>query len=277
MKLVLRILIGVGVVFLLLVLGAFFFVDSLAVQAVERGGSYALGVPTELDSADIGLFSGEFGLAGLSVANPPGYEQPDFLTLREARLEVATGSVLSDRVSVPLLELSGIALDLEKNAQGTNYGAILDNLGRFESQGPAPAEEEAAGGGKSFVLERLVVRDVTVRVDLLPMGGEATEVTLSIPEIVLANIGQELSLAEICALVVKTILSASLEAGAGVLPADFLKDLGGRLKGLEALPDSVAEQVGGALDQAAQELGGEAGKTLQGASEKLEGLFKKKD
>jgi hypothetical protein len=277
MKLVLRILIGVGVVFLLLALGAVFLIDSLAVQAVERGGSYALGVPTGLDSADIGLFSGEFSLAGLSVANPPGYERPEFLTLREARLEVATGSVLSERIRVPLLELSGIALDLEKNAQGTNYGAILDNLGRFESGNATPAEEEAAGGGKSFVLERLVVRDVTARIDLLPMGGEATEITLSIPEIVLENFGQELSLAEICSLVVKTILSASLKAGAGVLPADFLEDLGGRLKGLEALPGKVVQQVGGAIDQATRELSGEAGKALQGAGEKLKGLLEKKD
>lgn len=57
----------------LLLLGAviaFLFIDSIAKQAIERGGFYALGVETELDSTDIGLFSGQFRLDVLHVANP---------------------------------------------------------------------------------------------------------------------------------------------------------------------------------------------------------------
>ncbi len=279
MKLLLRILAGLALVVLLAVAGTMLFLDSLAREAVERGGTFALGVPTELESADIGIFSGDLGLAGLRVANPPGFSRPDFFSLGKAQLESSLGSLLGDAVTVSLLELQGIALDLERNKSGTNYGAILDHLSRFESEAEKPQEEGEAGGGKTFLLECLVVRDVTATIDLLPVAGDATRVTLSIPEIVLKDLGSEgMSAAQICALVVKTILSAALQAGADVLPADLLKDLRGRLKGLEsvalAISGQTVEEVQGALQEA---LGTEAEKALKGAGEKLEGLFKKKD
>ncbi len=281
MKLVWRILLGLVALLVVIGLGVFLFVDSLAAQAIERGGSYALGVPTELGSADIGMFSGEFGLQGLRVANPPGFERPDFLALESGRLEVTLGSLMSDRVTAPLLELQGIGLDLERNEKGTNYGLILENLERFES-GEAPPPEEEEAGGKTFVIDRLVVRDIQAHVDLLPAGGQATELTLSIPEIVMEDLGSDgLTASQICALVVKTLLTAAIRAGAGVLPDDLLKDLRGRLQGLESvafeIPGGVVEDVKGALEDAAKGIGGEAGKAVGEAGKKLDELFRKKD
>lgn len=275
MKLGLRILLAVLALVVIGVVVALLFIDSIAARAIEKSGTYALGVPTEVDSADIGLFSGEFGLDGLRVANPPGFARPDFLTLGRARLEVSLASLASDRVTVPLIALEEISLDLERTKQGTNYGAILENLERFES-GEAP-EPEGEAGPKTFLIERIVLRQVRADVDLIPIGGEATRVALTIPEIVVEDLDSDgMTAAEICALVVKTLLQAAIEAGGGILPEDLLRDLRGRLDELEAVAsEKVVEEVTGALEDVGKQLGGKAEEALDKAGKKLEDVFKK--
>ncbi|MEQ9616895.1 MAG: hypothetical protein RLN60_02550 [Phycisphaerales bacterium] len=59
-------------------------VDTLAKHGIERGGTYAMGVETTVDSVDIGIFSGTFEMNGFRVANPEGYARPSFLDLGNA-------------------------------------------------------------------------------------------------------------------------------------------------------------------------------------------------
>ena len=281
MKLAVRIAIGLVLLLLVLGFGAVLFVDSLAKQAIERGGSHALGVQTRLESASMGLFSGEFALAGLAVANPPGFAEPEFFSLRSTALELPLSTLLEDRITIPSLALEGITIDLERNASGTNYGVILDNLGRFESSEKKESGPEKEGGGKAFLLQRLVIRDVRAAVNLVPAGGELTKLSLSIPEIVVEDLGSEMSLAQICAMVVKTVIQAAIQAGGGVLPADLLADLRGRMDDLEGSARVLVDEELGKLEEKLQQkLGPGADKALKEASDaivvKLDGLLKKK-
>src|SRR5262245_24025104 len=141
MKRLVRLVTVLVLLVVLVTAGALFFVDSLAKQAIVRGGTRALGVETRLEDASIGITSGEFGLGGLAIANPPGFARPDFLTLRSARLELPLKRLLDSRVTIPSLELEGIVLDLERNSDGTNYGVILDHLSRSSPGGVGRSEE----------------------------------------------------------------------------------------------------------------------------------------
>lgn len=285
MKLFVRIALGLLALLVLLGLGAALFVDSLAKQAIEGGGSRALGVETRLDSASIGLVSGEFALSGLVIANPPGFAEPDFFALRSTRLALPLSTLMQTRITIPSLVLEGITIDLERNARGTNYGVILDNLKRFEgSEKSTPGGGASGEGGKTFLLQNLVIRDVRAAVSLVPAGGDLTKLSLAIPEIVVADLGSDMSLSQISALVVKTVIQAAIQAGAGTLPADLLADLRGRLGNLEGLAQvKVAGELGkleGKLQEQAQKLGPEAEKALKAAGDelggKLDGLLKKK-
>src|SRR5262249_38598226 len=149
--------------------------DSLAKQAIERGGSHALGVETRIDHAGIGLISGEFSLRGLEIANPPGFQHPGFFALRSSTLELPLSQLTQERITSPELVLDGVTLSLERGKGGTNYGIILDHLQSFESGGEKPADEK--GEGKKFLLKRLVVRDVRATADLVPIGGELKDLT----------------------------------------------------------------------------------------------------
>lgn len=289
MKLGVRIVFGLALLLALAGVGVILFIDSLAKAAIEAGGSHALGVATRLESASIDIVSGEFALHRLTVANPAGFAEPNFFALGGTRLALPLSSLRAERVTIPELVLEGITLDLERNARGTNYGVILDHLSRFESGATTPAGQAPSAdgeGGKVFVLQRLVVRDVRATVNLLPQGGDLTKLSLNIPEIVVTDLGTDMTLAQLCALVVRTVVRAAIQQGGDALPAELLADLRGRMDGLEgqarAQLDAEVGKVQGKLEEAGGKLSPEAQKAVQAAGDKLGGkldslLKKKKD
>lgn len=287
MKRLVRVLLVLVLLVAIVGVGAVLFVDSLTRRAVEQGGSHALGVETKLESASIGLFSGAFALSGLSVANPPGFAQPHFFAMRSAKLELPLMQLTQDRIEIPLLELAGLTLDLERNATGTNYSVILANLERFQSGAPAEGEGGDAGssaGGKAFHVGELLLRDIRATVQLLPAAGDLTRLELAIPEVRVQGLASDLTLAQLCALVVRTVVDAAVRQGGDTLPSELLEDLRGRVAGLEDAArskfDAKAQDLTQKLVEDAGKLGPEAEAAAKKASEalggKLDGLLKKK-
>ena len=280
MKLLIRVAV-VGLLGLLLLAGTVLFLGNRVARAgLERAGSRALGAETSVGSLRIGLVSGHLGLAGLSVANPAPFEGGEFLSLDHGELEVSLGTLTGERIVAPLLALSGIELRLERRAGETNFGQVLASLERAAGSG---SEDE---GGKRFVLKRVEIRDVSALVDLIEVGGELTEFTVTLPELVLEDMGADgAPLERVVAELVHALFAGVLEAGAGVLPADLLADLRADLAALGAELSALGE---GLLEEAAGELGealGEAGKVLESqveeavkeAGDALEDVFGDKD
>ena len=223
--------------------GAFFYVDTIVKAGIEKGGTYALGVPTRVGSVRPGLVDGRFGLDSLTVANPSGFDGDNFFELGSIDVEVTLPSLMEDIVRVPLLSLDGIAVDIEKNARGTNYGAILDSLGRFEGGGD---EEEAAEGGKQFVIEKLSITNV--KADLsLDFAGKESELLVEVPQILLTDVGSDggVNMGELTALITKAVLEAVMESGG--LPSALLSDLQGRLGDLGSVDIELPEGAGRAV------------------------------
>ena len=261
-----RRLVPLAVVLLVVVIGLFLSLDALAKAAVEHAGTSALGVETRLESADIGVFSGEFRLRGLAVANPEGFEEEHFLALDEGYLELSLASLAGERIEAPLLELSGISIALERSLGGTNYGVILDHMGSGEEEAPPEGEpqgEPDSGSGKAFVIDRIVIRDVEARVRL-SAAGIGTGATISIDEITIEDMGErEYTIAELSSLVVRTLLAAVLRSGG--LPSELGAGLESSLAGL----GGVTFQISGETVKLVE--GSEA--VIEEASEVLRGLF----
>ena len=258
-----------GLLVLLAVAGVVVFVsiDAIAKAAIERGSTYALGVQTTLGSADIGIFSGEFRMKDLDVANPEGFTSDSFFTLGEGFVAVSLGSLRQDTVELPTLALSGVQMNLEKKGGSSNFGVITDNLKRFES-GDTGQPGDPAEPGKNFVIREIVITDINVTVDLLPLGGMLKRIEVPIDEVRLTDVGNDgLTTAEMTALVIKAIMAAVVE-NAGDLPADLVNDLGGALGNLVSLKDlgitqtvdikelKEAQDVAKSVDDAIKSLGG---------------------
>jgi hypothetical protein len=250
-----RTLIVLAVLLLVLLVGGYLFGGRLAGSAVERAGERALGVETRVGGLGLGLRPtwlggaglGHCSLNGLRVANPEGFDAEHLLELDRAAIEVPPTALLADRVEIPLVELEGIRLVLEQRGTSTNYGRVMEHLeevlGSEEEQEPAPGE-------RSFVIRELRVANLTAAVDLgglAEVAGDLQRFEVTVPELVLTDVGAEGSLTRVVGEVVSVLLAAVLEAGAGELPAEVLAQLEQGLEGVTGELERMGEQAGEVL------------------------------
>lgn len=275
-----KLVIAAGIVVVALVVGVIALllsINYLFKKGVDYGATYALGVPTTIQGADVGVFAGRCTINGLRVANPEGFPGDHFLTLGQCDVAVNLGSLLKPVVEVPRLELKDIDMVLEKREGKANYQVILDNL-KGSEQAP-PAEEKE---GKKFIIRDLTVRNVAVTVDLLPVGGQLSRQRIVVPEIRLQNVGAEESRGVVMSKLTKVVVQAIFESlmGQGVeLPGEVLAQLQQGMGQLEPL-GKYGMQVVGDVQSQVTELGkgvgqavGEAGKQLERVGKGLGGLL----
>ena len=282
MKILIR-LVAVGFAVLIAVLAAFYiYIDVIAGAAIEKGATYALGVDTKVGFVRIGLLTGSFRIGSLKVDNPPGFDAKRLLTLGDGRMEVSIDSLQNDVVEVPVFALEGIEVVLEKAKGKTNYGVILANLKRFESSGsePAPAESGEAGPGKRLIVRELLIRDVSAHVEHTEALGAVGGIDVKVPEIRLENIGahnaQGVAMSELTNIIMKAIFEGIAKYGTNlpdILSGDLRSNLGGLSKvSIEAVggtTEALTKGLPKPAGDAARQLGGEAGKAIEG----LGGLF----
>ncbi len=240
--------------------------DNIVKHGIERGGTYAMGVDTTIDTIDVGLTTGTVELAGLNIANPTGFDTEYFFALESSDASVDMNSISSDKIIIPSVNLTGLNVILDKGNNPSNYNQILENLKRFESDDTAPTDPKGGSGtdegGKNVVIQSLVLQDIKIRVANMPgVSLLAGDVAVMIPEITLENIGEEESMnaGDIFNLVIKTVLAAAVEAGGGIIPGDVLGELGNGLAGLTSLSDMGIDVISdldldGALGEVSEQI-----------------------
>lgn len=288
MKKVIKLIAVLAIVLILVTIGiaalAITQADKFAKQAIERGGTYALGVDTTLGSAKIGLIGGTFAMNNLKVANPEKFTTPHFLSLGDGGVAVNYKTLREDTIVLPHLKLSGLDMNLEKASGTSNYQVILDNLKKFESKGGG-ASQSGAGEQPGFIISEVEITNVVVHVDVLPVGGEATRLNVPIDAIKLTNVGsttdKKILLADLMGVIIKAVFAALIEKGGSIIPSDVLGDLNSQLAQLSSLGEmgvGVAIDVGGQFTNVvggvAGQLGEGAGKAVEGAGKALEDATK---
>lgn len=251
MKIIKLLLVLVILVVLLVVIAGFAlfsYIDTAAKKGIEKGGTYALGVPTTLGSADVGIMSGTFAMNDLKVANVQGFPGPHFFSLGDGSVAVSFDSLRGDTIVLPHLKLDAIDVRLEKKDGATNYNVILDNLKKVSGgSGDKPAPQPAPSGDeKKFVVNDLSITKVTVHVDLMESGSAGAalvplqKITIPIEAIKLQNVGKTgegvagsgVTMSELANIIVQAVIGAAVENGGGVIPAEILGDLKGKLAAL---------------------------------------------
>jgi hypothetical protein len=251
MKTLLKILVGgFALLVILIVIGVvvlFSAIDSIAEKGIERGGTYALGVATEVDGADVGLFSGTFSMGELTVANPEGYPSERFMTLPSLDVQLDTSTATSDTIVVPSLELGTIGVTLDGTGGTPNYSVILDNLKKFEGDGGGDTPADPSSEGPKFVVNSLVIGGAAVKVTNFTGIQQLTgDVDIDVPRIELKDVGsaEPLTTSELISLIVKTVMSTTVANAGGVLPADLLDGLRGQLGDLAGLDELGITAIG---------------------------------
>ena len=263
------------VIVLIVVVGVIFWqINSLAKAAIEKGGTYALGVPTAIEDIDISLFGGSVAVDVLNIANPQGFESPHLLQNRHFGLEIEGGSVFSDTIKVPLIELDGLDVYLEKNKDGqNNFSAILENLEKFKSGESEQAEEQEEG--KKFIVDKIALTNITAHVDMPVLGMQ----TFKIDRIELNDVTKDnakgVAMEELAARIMPAIMGNVVEMGKGLgkVPLELAGKLTGELTNVASLlGESAGAMLGQATGQAAklaESVLKEGGKALEGAAGEL--------
>lgn len=111
--------------------------------------SKAYGAPVEIGSLtrrEAFSFSPEVSINNLRIAQPAQFGEGDMIRLREARARISVFSLISGKVSLPVLHIAGLDLALVRDAEGnSNWGGKRGKRG--------------GRGARSFELSELVIQD----------------------------------------------------------------------------------------------------------------------
>jgi len=238
-----KVLLGILVILVVGLGGAWFYLDRIAQSAVEREGTRALGVPVLVDSMALSPFSGRLGMDGFRVANPEGFSDASVLRLDSGRLGIRLGSLFDDVVVLPEIALDGLHVRLERNEQGTNLKRLLDNLDSG-SGGEAPPAE---GGEPTRVrVSRLSITNAGASVDLGPEFGDRGKFDVTLPSIELRDIGTDgngVTVEQLVEHVSRAVIDAIRESAASRLPDLIRRELGQRLEQQREKLESEAREA----------------------------------
>ena len=267
-----KIAIGISIIVVLLVVVVvlgFVFIDTIAKSGIEKGGTYALGVETKVDSVSVGILSGQVGLSGLKVANPTGFKSAEFMRLGNAGAAVTASSLQKPIVELPSLSLSTIHVNLERSGGKSNYQAILDNLARVQAK---TSQKKGDTSDKKFIIKDLTITDVKVHLDLLGIGGDLTALDVPIDKITLKNVGSDgsgVDTAELTGIVVRAVLAAAVEKGGGLIPGDIAGEITSQLGKIGKLGD-IGVQAAGEVTKSVTQIGNQVGKVVEGVGKEAE-------
>jgi hypothetical protein len=270
-----RLLVVAAVLAATLAVAVWLFLDEILEVAFERGGTRALGVRTEVAEVEVGPFAGTLSLSELTVANPEGFTSERFLSLKSAEMRVEPRTVLGSPVVVSRIAISGVQINLEGSGRKTNYGAVLESVGRLGGGEEAPAR--GSGDAQAVLVREILIKDVSARLAFTPLGRRLTTVEARIPEFKLVNVSSASTAggiaAQIAALTTTVILQAVLAKGQG-FPGDLSSDLRRRIGTIDAVTlgaPSLVEESGREVLERVRRVPG-AGEAVEGAGKLLKGL-----
>lgn len=230
---VLVVAIGAGVAFLSSNL------DSIVKKVIETAGTEVAGVKVSVGDVKISLSEGKATIAGLTVANPPGFSAPHAFKLGAIAVALDTGSLTANPIVIKDISVAAPEVTYEMGASGgSNIDAIQKNVAAKTAGGDKATAEK--GGEKKLIIDRLVISKGTVNL-ATAIPGVKSSATLA--DIVLTGIGRKsggASAGEVAKQVMDALTKSALKAGQSMgigSIGDAVKgavpgDAGGALKGV---------------------------------------------
>ncbi|CDK97756.1 exported protein of unknown function [Magnetospirillum gryphiswaldense MSR-1 v2] len=231
---VLVVAIGAGVAFLSSNL------DSIVKKVIETAGTEVAGVKVSVGDVKISLSEGKATIAGLTVANPPGFSAPHAFKLGAIAVALDTGSLTANPIVIKDISVAAPEVTYEMGAGGgSNIDAIQKNVAA-KTAGSGDKATAEKGGEKKLVIDRLVISKGTVNL-ATAIPGVKSSATLA--DIVLTGIGRKsggASAGEVAKQVMDALTKSALKAGQSMgigSIGDAVKgavpgDAGGALKGV---------------------------------------------
>ncbi len=195
---VLKIIIWAILLIILLVVVLYFSAGKLIQHFAPDFISKITQTETSLGEVDLSLLSGKVAINDLAIGNPSGYKDKNIFQLGKILVDYDPKSLLTNKIIINKVQLSGIGVSSELNAQGkTNITQLMDNVNSFIGTDSSKAEkvqpkteqkpeQPKSGSDTSVVIRDLVIEDSSVR------AGVAGQInTIPLPTIRQQNIGEQ--------------------------------------------------------------------------------------
>ena len=120
-KLIAKILLWVVIVLVVVALLALWQIDRIAATGTRTVGSMLTGTKVDVEKISISPFAGDVQVKNFTVGNPEGFHNPIAIKVGKLHIDAGMKSLLSDKVVVEHLEVTGVAIDMEvKLGTGSN-------------------------------------------------------------------------------------------------------------------------------------------------------------
>ena len=227
------ILIILVVLVVVLAAGLFYLtsnMNGIVASLIEEQGSAATGTAVGVDGVDIRVSDATAALAGLSVANPAGFNG-NAIELGGFSVTLDPKSLTEDTIVIKDVSVDGARVNVVQQGTKNNLRELLKGLQAGDSGETAPETQES---GKKIIIERFSLIGASASVSMAELG-EDREVTL--PDLTLTDIGKATGGAT-GAQVAQQILKPVIESAMTSATAGAIK---------EKVGEKVNEAVGGFL------------------------------
>jgi len=261
MKVLKKVLIGVGAVLVVLIVVVVLFLGQVVKTTVEKVGPQVTGVDVSLERARVYLLLGDIKLKGLVIGNPEGFKTPSAMELGRFVIDLDMGSLFTDTIVIKEILIDGPQVTYERALRSSNLGQIQKNMEPKEKDKPAKETKEGKpakadkGPGKKIVIEDFLFENGQIHVSTPLAGGK--DLTVPLPKIHLEDIGKGSGGASVSEVVNQLFGAIAKSAGKAVASsADIADDAGKVLKDVGGDATDAAKELSGSAADAAKGVGG---------------------
>ena len=177
---VILVLIGTGIILLMTNL------NMLVKMAIEKAGSKVVQTAVRVDHVNIRLKEASAGIAGLTVANPRGFETEHAFSLGQISVDIDASTVTEDELRIDKILVDAMEIFTEVNEENkNNLNEIKKNLLTEDGAAPSGTGTKKETKEKTIFIRRFVFSQGALHAKVVPMD---KEYHIRMPSMVLRNV-----------------------------------------------------------------------------------------
>ena len=200
MKKIVKIILGIVVVLFVLLIVAVLVVGTHLGEIVKAGmetvGPKVTQTTLTVDTVNVSLLGGSAGVKNLVLGNPEGYKALQSISVSNAAVSLAPGSVLSDKIVIHSIQVIAPEITFEGNPFGennlnklmANVNATTASADKTTTNAPAATPPGQAKPAKKLEVDDFVITGAKVHANLT--GFVNQEITLPLPDIHFTDLGK---------------------------------------------------------------------------------------
>ena len=233
-----KVLVSLIFVVVLLLAGAFFYIDSIVKNGIEVVGSQVLGTAIAVASVSISPLNGSGTIRGLTIGNPEGFTAENIMQLGEITVSLNTSSLLSNVIEIIEITVVEPVITYETKITTDNIRALLANL---PSTSGEASEDMVVDSGKGLIITEFNLNGAQVN-----LIASIIEQSVVLGDIQFRNIGTENQAATVSQALEKILVAVSTKILNAEMPglSDLRESVQGRFKeGVQQTEESVKQGV----------------------------------